>query len=374
MNLALCGLLRLQVPSCKTTTHPKSRIMVVLVITLPLTLIVCLTLIIVMRVYRTRRSSQLANNNDVDVPQRAIWRRISYPELVQATNGFSDSNLLGRGGFGSVFRGRLLDGMEIAVKVFHVQTERALRSFNVECELLSGIRHRNLVKIISSCTNDDLKALVLEYMPNGSLEKCLYSDEYFLDISQRLNILIDAASALEYLHFGYSVPVVHCDIKPSNVLLDQNMVGHVSDFGITKLLGEEDSMTQTQTLATIGYMAPEYGRKGRVSRKGDVYSYGIMLMETFTRKKPTDETFIGEMSLRHWVGDSLNHSIVDVADNDLLQREDGYFSAREQCVSSILSLAMDCTINLPENRISIRNVVSRLIKIRATFLASTQRP
>ncbi|KAK2637934.1 hypothetical protein Ddye_025729 [Dipteronia dyeriana] len=199
-----------------------------------------------MRVYRTRRSSQLANNNDVDVPQRAIWGRISYPELVQATNGFNDSNLLGRG--------RLLDGMEIAAKVFHLQTERALGSFNVECEVLSGIRHRNLVKIISGCTNDDLKALVLEYMPNGSLEKGLYSDEYFLDILQRLNILIDVASALEYLHFGYSVPVVHCDIKPSNVLLDQSMVGHLSDFGITKLLGEEDSMTQT--LATIDYIAP----------------------------------------------------------------------------------------------------------------------
>ena len=99
-----------------------------------------------------------------------------------------------------------------------------------------------------------------------------------------------------------------------------------------------------------------------------------MLMETFTRKKPTDETFIGEMSLRHWVGESLNRSIVDVADSDLLQREDGYFSAREQCVSSILSLAMDCTTIFPENRINIRNVLSRLIKIRATFLASTRRP
>ncbi|KAI9177558.1 hypothetical protein LWI28_016671 [Acer negundo] len=190
----------------------------------------------------------------------------------------------------------------------------------------------------------------------------------------RLNILIDVASALEYLHFGYSVPIVHCDIKPSNVLLDQSMVGHLSDFGITKLLGEEDSMTQTQTLATIGYMAPEYGSEGRVSRKSDIYSYGIMLMETFTRKKPTDETFIREMSLRHWVGDSLKRSIVDVADSDLLQRDDVYFSAKEQCVSSIFSLAMECTTNLPENRISIRNVISRLVKIKATFLASTQRP
>ncbi|KAL5854014.1 hypothetical protein ACOSQ4_003816 [Xanthoceras sorbifolium] len=256
MNHALCGLPRLQVPPCKTNTHPKSRITVVLVITLPLTLIVSVTLIIMMREYRKRRSSQLANDNDIDVLQRAIWRRISYQELVLATEGFGESNLLGRGGFGSVFRGKLLDGMEIAVKVFHVQMERALRSFDVECEVLSGIRHRNLVKIISSCTNEDMKALVLEYMPNGSLARYLYSNEFFLDILQRLSIQIDVASALEYLHFGYSIPIVHCDIKPSNVLLDQDMVGHLSDFGIAKLLGEDESMTQTQTLATVGYMAP----------------------------------------------------------------------------------------------------------------------
>ncbi|KAL5854128.1 hypothetical protein ACOSQ4_003930 [Xanthoceras sorbifolium] len=373
MNHALCGLPRLQVPPCKTNTHPKSKITVVLAITLPLIFIVSMTLIIVMREYRKRRSSQLANSNDVDVSQRAIWRRISYQELARATKGFSESNLLGRGGFGSVFRGKLLDGMEIAVKVFHVQMERALRSFNVECEVLSNIHHRNLVKIISSCTNEEFKALVLEYMSNGSLAKCLYSNEFVLDILQRLNILIDVASALEYLHFGYSIPIVHCDVKPSNVLLDQDMVGHLSDFGITKLLGEEESMTHTQTFATAGYMAPEYGREGRVSREGDVYSYGIMVMETFTKKKPTDEIFTEEMSLRHWVGDSFNHSIMEVVDNDLLGMEDRHFLMREQCLSSILSLAMDCTRDLPKDRINIRNVVSRLIQIKAAFSPGTRR-
>ncbi|KAL5854000.1 hypothetical protein ACOSQ4_003802 [Xanthoceras sorbifolium] len=371
-NHALCGLPHLQVPPCKTNNHPKSKITVVLAITLPLTLVVCLNLIIMMREYRKRRSSQLAKNNDVDVSQRATLRRISYHELFQATEGFSESNLLGRGSFGSVFRGKLLDGMEIAVKVFHVQMGRALRSFDVECEVMRGIRHRNLVKIISSCTNEDLKALILEYMPNGNLTKCLYSDECFLDILQRLNIMIDVALALEYLHFGYSIPIVHCDVKPSNVLLDQSMVGHLSDFGIVKLLGEGESMTQTQTLATIGYMAPEYGREGRISRKGDVYSYGIMLMETFTKKKPTDEIFTEEMSLRHWVGDSFNRSIMEVVDNDLLQMEDANFLAREQCVSSIFSLAMDCTTDLHEDRINIKNVVSRLIQIRAVFSRDTR--
>ncbi|KAK2662055.1 hypothetical protein Ddye_000629 [Dipteronia dyeriana] len=368
-NHALCGLPEQQVPSCKRSTHPRSRINLVLAISLPLTFIVFLTLVIVLSVCRKRRSIQPPNNSDIDVSRRAIWRRISRQELVRATNGFSESNLLGKGSFGSVFKGRFLDGMEIAVKVFHMQFERSLKSFDVECEVMSGIRHRNLVKIISCCTTEDFKSLVLEYMPNGSLEKCLYSNECILDLSQRLNIMIDVASALEYLHLDYSIPVVHCDVKPSNVLLDQSMVAHLSDFGIAKLLGEEESMIQTQTLATIGYMAPEYGREGKVSQKGDVYSYGIMLMETFTKKKPTDDIFVGEMSLRRWVGESLNHSIMEVVDHDLLLGEDVYFPAREQCLLSILSLAMNCTIYLPENRINIKNVVTRLTKIRATFLA-----
>ncbi|KAK9229859.1 hypothetical protein WN944_022825 [Citrus x changshan-huyou] len=189
--------------------------------------------------------------------------------------------------------------MEVAVKVFDPQYEGAFKSFAIECDVMKRIRHRNLIKIISSYSNDDFKALVLEYMPHGSLEKCLYLSNYILDIFQRLDIMIDVASALEYLHFGYSAPIIHCDLKPSNVLLDDNMVAHLSDFGMAKPLLEEDqSLTQTQTLATIGYMAPEYGSEGRVSTNGDVYSFGIMLMEIFTRKKPTDEIFSGEMTLK----------------------------------------------------------------------------
>lgn len=117
----------------------------------------------------------------------------------------------------------------------------------------------------------------------------------------------------------------------------------------------------------------EYGREGKVSRKGDVYSYGIMLMETFTRKKPTDEIFIGEMSLRSWVSESLCVTVVEVVDTNLLRREDEHFSEKEQCISSILSLAMECTGESPETRINIKEVVTRLLKIRVTLLANIQR-
>ncbi|CAL2254562.1 unnamed protein product [Prunus armeniaca] len=117
--------------------------------------------------------------------------------------------------------------------------------------------------------------------------------------------MIDVALALEYLHHGYTIPIVHCDMKPINILLDDDMVAHAADFGISKLLGGGDSTTQTMTLATVGYMAPEYGTEGIVSTRGDVYSFGIVVMEIFTRRKPTNEMFDEEMNLKQWIANSL---------------------------------------------------------------------
>ncbi|KAM3382656.1 receptor kinase-like protein Xa21 [Capsicum galapagoense] len=233
-------------------------------------------------------------------PQQAISlstiTRISYYELIQATDAFSESNLIGSGSFGSVYKGVLRSGTVIAVKVFNLQLEASFRSFDIECEVLRNLRQRNLVKVITSCSNLDFKALVLEYMPNGSLEKYLYSHNYFLDNMQRLSIMIDVACALEYLHHGCSLPVIHCDLKRSNVLLDEDMVAQLSDFGISKLLGDDESDLYTKTLATSGCIAPEYGLDGLVSTRCNVYSYGIMFLETFIRRKPNE--FEGDLSLK----------------------------------------------------------------------------
>ncbi|XP_059628727.1 probable LRR receptor-like serine/threonine-protein kinase At3g47570 [Cornus florida] len=160
------------------------------------------------------------------------------------------------GSFGSVYRGKLTNGTVLATKVFNLQQETDFKSFETECEILRNIHHRNLTRVISSCSNLDFKALILDYMPNGSFEKLLYSHNYLLDILQRLDIMIDVACALKYLHHDYSTPVVHCDLKHSNVLLDKDIVAHVSDFGMAKFLEEEDSKALTKTLATIGYIAP----------------------------------------------------------------------------------------------------------------------
>ncbi|XP_041026918.1 receptor kinase-like protein Xa21 [Juglans microcarpa x Juglans regia] len=172
------------------------------------------------------------------------------------TNGFSSNNFLGEGCFGSVYQGTLSDGMNIAIKIVNLQVKGAFKSFDAECEVLRNICHRNLVKIITICSNIDFKAIVLEYMPNGNLKKWLHSQDYYLNILQRLNIMIDIASTLEYLHHGHSTTIIHCDLKPSNVLLDEEMVAHVADFGMAKLFDDRDSKMQTMTLATLGYMAP----------------------------------------------------------------------------------------------------------------------
>ncbi|PHT30229.1 hypothetical protein CQW23_30158 [Capsicum baccatum] len=236
----------------------------------------------------------------------------------------------------------------IAVKVFNLQLDAAFKSFDTECEVLSSLRHRNLIKVITSCSNLDFKALVLEYMPNGSLEKYLYSHNYFLDIFQRLSIMIDVACALEYLHHGCSSPVIHCDLKLSNVLLDEDMISHLSDFSISKLLGENESNLYTKTFATLGYIAPEYGLDGLVSTKCDVYSYGIMLLETFTRRRPNE--FEGDLSLKQWVSYSLPEALMDVVDVNLVKSMGNRFQKELDLVASIMKVALDCCAESPAGR------------------------
>ncbi|KAL4334637.1 hypothetical protein GQ457_07G015090 [Hibiscus cannabinus] len=369
-NSALCGPPRLLLPPCKNNIHKNSKMMILHVLRYGLPSIGAVMVLIVLTImYRKRpsRSTTLPIKDDLKT-----WRRISHAQLSQATGGFEESSLLGSGSFGSVYRGRLSDGMEVAIKVFNLQLEGAFRSFDTECEAMSNILHRNIVRVITCCSNADFKALVLDFMSNGSLDKWLHSEKCHLDILQRVNIMIDVATALEHLHTGHPTPVIHCDLKPSNILLDDDMVAHVGDFGIAKLLGEGDVMKQTMTLATIGYMAPEFGSTGIVSIKCDVYSYGVVLMETFTKKKPTDEMFTDEMTMRDWVERSLHEGIIEIADVDLLRRDDDYFVVKANCISFIMELALSCSTELSEERKDMKDVVVELKKIKQRFLNSIQ--
>ncbi|KAM3362062.1 hypothetical protein P3S68_016916 [Capsicum galapagoense] len=309
-NEELCGDLVFRPCMTRSFHHlRKSKLLLIILVPLGTSLMVLASIGVVML---RRRGNGNVPTQVESLPATTTLARISYIEVERATQGFDQCNLIGSGGFGSVYKGTFANGMNLAIKVFSIQIEGALESFEAECEVLRNLRHRNLTKVISSCSNMDFKALLLEYMPNGSLEQLLHSDDYFLNVIQGLDVMINVASALEYLHHGYATVVVHSDLKPSNVLLDERLVGHVSDFGLSKLLGEGESMAHTKTLATMGYIAPEYGSVGLVSRRCDVYSYGIMLMETFTRKRPYDEMFRENLSMRSWVLMSTPEDIIDV--------------------------------------------------------------
>ncbi|XP_027185165.1 probable LRR receptor-like serine/threonine-protein kinase At3g47570 [Coffea eugenioides] len=369
-NQALCGAQRFLVPPCPTISAHKLRTK-----KLHRTIVILLGVIIAAGVLsfgfvylRYRKKDTLSSGANLSLV--AMPERISYFELLQATNGYNESHLLGAGSFGSVYRGTLVDGRAVAVKVFNSQMEGAFKSFDVECEVLRNLRHQNLTKVISSCSTPEFKALVLEFMAKGSLEKWLYSYNYFLDLMQRLDILIDVACALQYLHYEYATPVIHCDLKPSNVLLDQDMVAHLSDFGLTKLVGEENSITYTETLATLGYLAPEYGLEGLVSAKCDIYSFGIMIMEVFTRTNPNSEMFGEKLSLKSWVANSIPDGLALVIDANLLKENDECIGEKLSCIASIMKVALGCTMESPRERSSIQDVLVALKKIKLQYMSS----
>lgn len=254
-NRGLCSETRtqqLRVPRCRR--RERSVISYMKYILPPLILLLILVVIVVLVLKRRRRLKEESPKGEL--PSFHSWGGSSFLELQRATDGFNESNVLGRGGFGVVYKGTLISGLIVAVKVFDMSSERLSKSFETEIEVLSSIRHRNLIKIIGCCCSEDFKALLYEYMPNGSLEQWLYNEERFMDLDRRLDVIVDVAFALEYLHVGLTSPIVHCDLKPSNVLLDGDMCARVGDFGISKLFGEGEMMAQTKTLATVGYMAP----------------------------------------------------------------------------------------------------------------------
>ncbi|XP_009787460.1 probable LRR receptor-like serine/threonine-protein kinase At3g47570 [Nicotiana sylvestris] len=364
-NPALCGASRFHVMQCRVSSpkRPKKKRVVTFVLASVASGVAMTSIFIVWLLKYRKRSRELPL---VDTFVQ-VHMRISYHDIAQGTNNFDEANLIGRGSLGLVYKGTLADGKVVAIKVFNAEMQHAFRSFDVECQVLRSIRHRNLVKVISSCANFDYKVLVLEYMPNESLDRWLHSPDKFLDLTQRLKVMVDVASAMEYLHGGHLFVVVHCDLKPSNILLDGDMVAKVSDFGISKLLTAETLIAHTKTLGTIGYMAPEYGSEGKISTKGDVYRFGILLMETLTRKSPVDDLFVGDFTLKKWICQSLPNRMVDVVDINLFSLDDENFMSKES-FKSIMELAFECTNDLPHERISMEDVNVRLKKILTQFL------
>lgn len=272
-NGKLCGgIPDLHLPRCSSQSpHRRQKLLVI-----PIVVSLAVTLLLLLLLYKLLYWRKNIKTNIPSTTSMEGHPLISHSQLVRATDNFSATNLLGSGSFGSVYKGEINnqagESKDIAVKVLKLQTPGALKSFIAECEALRNLRHRNLVKIITACSSidnsgNDFKAIVFEFMPNGSLDGWLHPDnndhteQRYLNILERVSILLDVAYALDYLHCHGPAPVIHCDIKSSNVLLDSDMVARVGDFGLARILDEQNSVFQPSTNSilfrgTIGYAAP----------------------------------------------------------------------------------------------------------------------
>ncbi|XP_019419881.1 PREDICTED: proline-rich receptor-like protein kinase PERK8 isoform X1 [Lupinus angustifolius] len=235
----------------------------------------------------------------------------TYEELIQATNGFSEQNMLGEGGFGCVYKGLLIDGREVAVKQLKVGGGQGEREFRAEVEIISRVHHRHLVSLVGYCISDHQRLLVYDYLPNDTLHYHLHGENRpVLDWPTRVKVAAGAARGIAYLHEDCHPRIIHRDIKSSNILLDQNFEAQVSDFGLAKLALDTCTHVSTRVMGTFGYMAPEYATSGKLTEKSDVYSFGVVLLELITGRKPVDTSQpIGDESLVEWARPLLTETL-----------------------------------------------------------------
>uniref|UniRef100_A0A7N0TAL3 non-specific serine/threonine protein kinase n=2 Tax=Kalanchoe fedtschenkoi TaxID=63787 RepID=A0A7N0TAL3_KALFE len=401
-NEKLCGgIPELRLPNCSSTNHVKNEnrrgISTRIIVAMTVSIFFGFVLVSILTWVVCRKVSKMNVAPNISLVEGGSHLRplpLSYKQLRDATDGFSVANIIGVGSFGSVYSGALGD-KPIAVKVMNLGKRGAIKSFKAECKVLSTIRHRNLLQILSCCLSldfkgDDFMALVYELMPNGSLDNWLHGSRT-LKLGQRLDIAIDIASALEYLHHDCETQIVHCDLKPSNVLLDADMVAHVGDFGLVKILrgassenfSQEQSVNSLAIKGTVGYVPPEYGMGANVSVQGDMYSYGILLLEMVTGRRPTDETFKDNTSLHKFCkSEAANSNIFDIIDPHLLaelnsesdkcgkNHEDKRVKRVQDCSAAIIKVGVACSVDSPNERMNIREAFKVLRNIKDKLLES----
>ncbi|KAG9143404.1 hypothetical protein Leryth_017788 [Lithospermum erythrorhizon] len=240
-------------------------------------------------------------------------------DLEIATNRFSKENVIGEGGYGIVYSGKLVNGSLVAVKRLLNNLGQAEKEFRVEVEAIGHVRHKNLVRLLGYCIEGTQRLLVYEYVNNGNLEQWLHGamrHHGYLTWEARIKILLGTAKALAYLHEAIEPKVVHRDIKSSNILIDDDFNAKISDFGLAKLLGAGKSHITTRVMGTFGYVAPEYANSGLLNEKSDVYSFGVLLLEAITGRDPVDYSRPApEVNLVDWlkmmVGSKRAEEVVD---------------------------------------------------------------
>ncbi|KAF5477398.1 hypothetical protein F2P56_004040 [Juglans regia] len=306
-----------------------------------------------------RPKTQGSFDVDDDVSGIHNVRLYTYKELRAATADFSQTNKIGEGGFGSVYKGRLKDGKIAAIKVLSAESRQGVKEFLTEINVISDIEHENLVKLYGCCVEENHRILVYNYLENNSLAQTLIggsqSNIYF-NWRTRTKICIGIARGLAFLHEEVRPHIIHRDIKASNILLDKDLTPKISDFGLAKLIPPNMTHVSTRVAGTIGYLAPEYAIKGQLTRKADIYSFGVLLMEIVSgrcntnTRLPIEEQYLLE---RMWelYEQRVLVGLVDPAMN-------GDFDAEEAC--KFLKIGLLCTQDAPKLRPSMSTVVKML--------------
>ncbi|GMJ14612.1 cysteine-rich RLK (RECEPTOR-like protein kinase) 25 [Hibiscus trionum] len=279
--------------------------------------------------------------------------------VKDATDDFAETNKIGAGGFGSVYKGMFLDGQEIAVKRLSSSSDQGADEFQTEVVLVAKLQHRNLVKLLGYCLHRKERMLIYEFVPNKSLDHFIFDPEKQrqLDWSQRCKIIKGIARGLLYLHSDSRLKIIHRDLKAGNILLDEDMTPKISDFGMAKLVGENKSLQHTKRIVgTYGYMPPEYAIHGRFSDKSDVFSFGILVLEIVSGKRNTsfyhsaDAQNLLTYAWRHW----KNGTPMELMDSTL---RDSYASNE---VVRCIHIGLLCVQENPEARPTMARVVIML--------------
>ncbi|KAK4493420.1 hypothetical protein RD792_017678 [Penstemon davidsonii] len=285
----------------------------------------------------------------------------SFETLSNATDQFHENYLLGRGGFGFVYKGYLENGKVIAVKRLSAASGQGTEEFMNEVVVISKLQHRNLVRLIGCCVEGEEKMLIYEYMPNKSLDGCLFDPNHpsqkILDWKKRFNIIESIGRGLMYLHKDSRLKIIHRDLKPSNVLLDEDWNPKISDFGMARIFGgNEDFGNTSRVVGTYGYMAPEYAMEGRFSEKSDVYSFGVLMLEIISGKKNT-HYYNKELSLsllgcawKLWNEENGSDFVDQTIENSNFEGE----------IVRCIHIALLCVQEFPNDRPSIQTVLSMI--------------
>lgn len=307
-----------------------------------------------------------------DAPKLKSTRVYSLQELKLATNNFSGDNEIGSGGYGKVYKGILPVGREmVAVKQAKKESKQGVSEFKNELELLSRVHHKNLTALIGFCFEEGNRLLVYEYMPNGSLRDNLSGKTGIrLDWSKRINIALGAARGLAYLHDHADPPIIHRDVKSTNILLDENLNAKVSDFGLSKLIGDPENIdhVSTQVKGTMGYLDPEYVNSQLLTQKSDVYSFGVVLMELLASRPPLVER--GKYLVQE-VKTAMDTGGINAVRRQILDPFLRDSPISQTLLQSLVGLSLLC-VDESANRPMMKDVVMELESIAESLNATNQ--